>query len=423
VSPAATRRALPAAIVLGGGANALSIARSLGPRGVAVHLIGTPRHLGRSRHCRYIDVPVGTAGVQASWLEYLLGPRAAHLAGAVLLPGSDDGIEAIARNRPALAERFRLDETDPQAQLVMLDKLETYRRAQEVGIETPLFWVPRSDEELLALEDRLVFPLLVKPRLSHEYQKRFTSKFVVAGDLRQAREAFSRIRAVGVDVMLVEQVPGGDENICSYFTYLDDRGEPAFDFTKRVIRRYPEGMGAGCYHVTDWAPERREPALRLLRHVGVRGIACVEFKRDPRDGRLKLIECNARFNATDCLLTSSGFDMPAYIYGRVIGAPRTLPGRYEPGLRLWNPLQDFRAYRERARAGTLTFPRWVRSVLHRQTFFYFRWDDPGPTVAAGGAKILRLARRSAHQRRGATPAAAGTAERAVAAGAPGGRPE
>jgi D-aspartate ligase len=42
--------------------------------------------------------------------------------------------------------------------------------------------------------------------------------------------------------------------------------------------------------VTRWRPEVAEAGLRFLRAIGPRGMAHAEFKRDSRDGELKLIE-------------------------------------------------------------------------------------------------------------------------------------
>ena len=50
-------------------------------------------------------------------------------------------------------------------------------------------------------------------------------------------------------------------------------------------------------------------------------------------------------------------------------------------MRLWDPIRDFQAYLELRRSGQLTFPRWLASVCHRQTFGYFRWTDPLPALA------------------------------------------
>jgi predicted ATP-grasp superfamily ATP-dependent carboligase len=175
-------------------------------------------------------------------------------------------------------------------------------------------------------------------------------------------------------------IPGGDDKQGSYYTYLDENGRNLFDFTKRVIRRYPVNMGLATYHITDHVPEIKEVALRFFQHVGLRGVAHIEFKPDPRDGQFKLIECNARFTAADCLLAASGINLPLFVYNRVIGQPEPLPSTYRLGLRLWDPVQDFRAYRQLKQMGLLDFRGWVRSLRHRQTLPVFRWNDPLPAV-------------------------------------------
>ncbi len=130
----------------------------------------------------------------------------------------------------------------------------------------------------------------------------------------------------GVEVVLLEVIPGPDDLLCSYYTYLDEAGEPQFHFTKRIIRRYPEHEGFACYHITDWNPEVRDLGLQLFRHAGLKGVANVEFKRDPRDGQLKLIECNARFTAANGLLTASGIDLGA-LRVQPPGGPAAAPSR------------------------------------------------------------------------------------------------
>ena len=45
----------------------------------------------------------------------------------------------------------------------------------------------------------------------------------------------------------------------------------------------------------------------------------VEFKRDTRDGRLKLIECNHRFTAANELVRRAGIDLARIAYDRACG--------------------------------------------------------------------------------------------------------
>src|SRR5437879_866154 len=90
---------LPPAILIGGAATALSIARCLGRRGIRVFCLNEHQAPVRhSRFCRWLPVPwVGSN--DASWTRFLLGPDAEPLRGAVLLAASDEGIEIIAHNR------------------------------------------------------------------------------------------------------------------------------------------------------------------------------------------------------------------------------------------------------------------------------------------------------------------------------------
>ena len=124
--------------------------------------------------------------------------------------------------------------------------------------------------------------------------------------------AFERIIPTGLAVIVTEIIagPGGERlEYCSYYSYLDADGEPLFHFTKRKPREYPLVFGGGTYHVSGWDPEVAEAGLRFFQGVGLRGIGNVEFKRDGRDGRLKLIECNPRVTAADRLVQRAGLDL------------------------------------------------------------------------------------------------------------------
>src|SRR3954468_19008525 len=89
---------LPPVILMGGRANALSVARSLGRIGAAVYLLNEPGAFVRtSRYCDWLDVPVARKGDEATaWADFLLSDEAKHLHGAVLLSCSDEGIGLIA---------------------------------------------------------------------------------------------------------------------------------------------------------------------------------------------------------------------------------------------------------------------------------------------------------------------------------------
>lgn len=385
----ATSSALPPVIVMDGQANSVSIARSLGRAGITVYALNRePARVRYSRFCTFLSVP-DSGDIGAGWLEYLLGSESDWLEGAVLLAAGDTGLELIARNRSRLAGRYRLDESNPRAQLLLLDKLETYRIAASAGVPTPRFWSITERTQAAGLRDQLVFPLLVKPTLSHRFQERFGKKFFVANSFADLEPALETVHEAGLEVLLVELIPGPDDRLCSYYSYLDEDGTPQFHFTKRVLRRFPVGMGIGTYHVTDANPEVQGLALKLFRAASLRGLANAEFKYDERDGQLKLIECNARFTAANCLVHRSGLDLPLYVYNRRVGRPLPRLDRYRTGMRLWYPVDDFRAFMQLRREGTMSTLEWVRGLMHPQTLPYFDVGDPMPALMGEAARILR----------------------------------
>ena len=288
---------------------------------------------------------------------------------------------------------YRLDVCEPAAQRAMLDKLATYRLAAAAGVPTPRFWAAGSEDEVRAHAGEYAYPLMIKPLHSHEFKRVHEGKYLIAADFEELLAAWRRTHEHGVDVVLLEVIPGPDDLLCSYYTYLDEGGVPQFHFTKRVIRRYPEHEGFGCYHVTDWNPEVRDLGMRLFEHVGLRGVANVEFKRDPRDGRLKVIEVNARFTAANGLVAAAGYDIARLVYDRAAGLPPApLDGRpYRTGLRLWYPLDDFLAYLDLRSRGSLGFGQWLRSVAHPCVLPYFSVEDPKPSIVRLKLKTRTLA--------------------------------
>jgi D-aspartate ligase len=397
---------LPPVIILGGGSNALSVARSLGRQGVRVYAINEPtEHVCSSRYAKRIPLEDDQ---ERTRLNYLLGSDSESLLGAVLLSCDDAGIELLARHREQLAHRYLLDDSDPGPQLAMLDKYQTYKLAVEAGVPTPRFWVAGTSEEVSSLREEFVYPLLVKPFISHVFQQRFGKKFLVVGNFDELVSAYKVVADARITCMLVEMLQGPDELCCSYYTYMDEYGNALFDFTKRVYRRLPSNMGKGTFHRTEWNPEVRDVSLKLLEHVGLRGLACIEFRRDLRDGQLKLIECNSRFTAANALVAASGFDLACFVYNRLIGRLQAPLVKYRLGKRLWDPVEDFKAYRALSREGRITFAAWLSTVLHRHTMIYFAWDDPIPTLVhqfreIRGLMVRRLLRLIGKTRPAASP--------------------
>jgi D-aspartate ligase len=411
------------AVLLGGDATAVPVARSLGRAGVAVRALGG--HLDpvrRSRHVvEFMEVGTG-ATVQEHTLEWLMGPAPP----SILLPCSDEGLELVARNRDALTDRGHTAiEADDRRLLDVLDKERTHELAVEHGIAVPRTTTVRDAEELRRAVEDIGFPCALKPLHAHEFRRIFDGKGFVADTWSDLEEFFRLSEEAGVEMLVTEMVRGPDRYHSGY-CYLDEHGESLFTFTKQKLRQYPITFGAGVYHVMDWNDEVAALTLRFCNAVGLRGLINVEYKRDSRDGRLMLIEANHRFTASTALHLAAGLDVPLFVYNRLAGLPLPRVGRpYKEGATLWYPLDDFRAFKEYRRRGEMTAFRYVRSVMRPQHFSVASLSDPGPLLLALKPRVRGLFRRIRRRLRLApaaegVPAAARSAERAGEARSPAG---
>jgi predicted ATP-grasp superfamily ATP-dependent carboligase len=346
---------------------------------------GATSLVGPSRHATLVDLGGGD-GVQGRWLEWLeTGP-----AGAVVLPVSDDGLELVAHNRARLEEMgYILIEANDEVLLAMLDKGRTYELAERAGIAFPPSLVVRSASDAAAVAERIGFPCALKPLHSHRFTRHFDDKLLTVEDGGELAELVQLTSELGLEMLATALIPGGDERHVSYYTYIDSDGEPLFGLTKLKLRQYPIHFGIGTYHLTDWAPEVAEEGLRFCQGIGLRGIAHVEFKRDPRDEGLKLIECNHRFTGVNEILRRAGIDLGVLTYDRLLGRPVTRMPKYRSGVRLWSPIEDLKAIRDYNRDAEMSYGRWLSSLLHRKYHYYFDWRDPMPTLSSFERKFGR----------------------------------
>ena len=382
-------RHLPPAVLLGGNANTVSVARSLGRRGVDVTVYGNGHsHVRYSRFCaRYVDVGRGP-DIGDRWLSHLLArPR-----DAVVLPCDDDALAMLARNRSALAQAgYSPFEARDHVVLSMLDKVRTYELAAAAGVPAPRFLRLTDEASIDRAIEEIGFPSALKPVSSHTFTRVYRGRkaFIVqsAEELRQ-RKAETAER--GLAMMAIEIIPGRDDRLCSYYAYIDEHGRPLVGLTKRKIRQYPTGFGLGSFEVTDEAPDVAAAGAAFFAAVGIRGLANVEFKRDDRDGTLRLIECNHRFTASNELVRVAGIDLAWLAYARLAGVTPPPLHRYRTGVTLWNPSRDLRGIATAMRRRQTRVDEWLPGLLRRHVLPVFRWDDPAPTIAYHASTLARI---------------------------------
>ena len=374
--------AKPPLLILGGSSNALAMARNMTRYGVNVYLSTTVDNPARHTRCQAGFYPVADkTNVDEIWSELLFSGRYPELEGAVLFPCNDDGVEFLGRHRAELLKRYRLDDSDPDIHLAMLNKLTTLEWARQHGIPVPRWVNVEGAIDPRALEGELELPVIIKPHHSHLFQKAFGGKKLFQAHTKEELDRYlEMIFETDLKVIISEWVQGPDTLLSSYYTYLTPEEEPLFHYTKRVIRRFPKNNGQGCLHITRWEPRTAELGLRFFKAIKLRGLGNIEFKHDLRDDQLKVIECNPRFTAAHELLVRSAMPIDIMIYNHIVGLPVPVWESFKEEVTLLFPRRDWLAYKELAALGELTFGDWAKSLLRPHVLPHFQWRDPMPTV-------------------------------------------
>ena len=372
----------PPVLVLGGTQNSLAIVRSLWRKNIPVRVAARAhRPALRSRFCkgRYVIPPNEPA--DSFWGDLLLGGSRSDLRGSVIFACDDFAVTFIAKHHAQLEQYYILDDSIPSLQLAMLDKQKTLELARSAGCLVPQFWKVDALKDLEAIHRTVNFPIMIKPTHSHLFEQALGRKFFVAHSHQELVERTRQALDRRLGIVLCEIIPGPDSVVTSsYYTYIDRKGEQLFRFTKRVLRRTPSLGGQAVLHMTQWLPETAEVGERFFRGIGFRGLGNIEFKRDLRDGQLKVIECNPRFTAPHELLVRCGMDAAFLIYCLLTGRPLPPVNSYRENLFLWYPVRDL-IDQLKGRHG-LSTSHWLRSVFHWNTVFpYFKPDDPWPSFA------------------------------------------
>ncbi|WP_413717420.1 hypothetical protein [Silicimonas sp. MF1-12-2] len=300
------------AIVLGGAHGGLAVTKSLQRQSIKVLVLThLPHQSGlRSRHIRDWRTCPSPSDEQA-FLAYLEA-LAPDWSGAVVFPTSDAFAEALSKNKERLSRNFIPAVADWNQAQVFLEKDATYRLADKMGIPHPKFVQPRSEAEFEEILPKLEMPVMVKPVHSHSFSAKFGTKLFICETEEDLRTNFARAVAEDEDVVICEVIPGGDyRNLETVQLYFDRNGEVSAAFCCIKLRQMPPLYGVIRAGVSmPPSSELIELGTRLVRGIDYRGYASVEFKRDPRDGILKLIEVNIRPLQMSQLPIAAGVDFP-----------------------------------------------------------------------------------------------------------------
>jgi predicted ATP-grasp superfamily ATP-dependent carboligase len=385
--------ARPGALVLGATYRALGVVRSLGRRGMPVGVVQTDDHVVAiaSRYALRLGALPHDDEAQVA---FLLGLAAGHdLTGWQLVATDDDSAALVARNLDALTEAFVTTSAPWDVVRAADDKRLTYEAGAAAGLPVPRTWLPRDAAEVAALDP--AFPVIIKPAHKHAADALHGDKaWRVENAAELARLYAEACATLPADAVMVQElIPGAAGATQLSYGALCDRGRVVASITARRTRQRPMDFGKASTFVETIRDDEVEAlAARLLEHLGFHGIVEVEFKRDPRDGLLKLLDVNPRTWGWQTLGAAAGVDFPwlDWLLARGEPVPET---RARPGVRWVRATMDLPTALEEIAGGRMGLREALRAYRPPVEYATLARDDPRPALMDVPALAAIAARR------------------------------
>ncbi|MBI4304236.1 MAG: ATP-grasp domain-containing protein [Chloroflexi bacterium] len=303
-------------VIIGGHFQGLGVLRSLARQGVPIYLLDQGLCIGRfSRyHKRFAKCP--HVKQEALFLEFLIDlAKKEKLDGWLIYPNDDDTVCFLAKHKEELEEYYRVTTPSWDVARLAYDKRLTYELAERCGIPIPRTSYPRDVADLEHLD--IDFPAIIKPSIKEPFYSRTRKKAIRVDDRRALLDEYAKAAPMieSMQTLMVQElIPGGARVLFSVGSVCR-KGE----LTARIVARRPRQHPMDFGHATTYAetvdiPELEEMSRKLLSAMNYDGLSEVEFMLDPRDGKYKMIEVNARPWGWHTLAISAGVDLPYLSY-------------------------------------------------------------------------------------------------------------
>jgi predicted ATP-grasp superfamily ATP-dependent carboligase len=373
----------PAVVIGGGSANGLGIARNLGRHGIPVYCVtSNPEELTQySKYCSGFRV-VPTIEQNAHVLHHVLQQLAQQFTEpGVLFPTTDTALLTMSQIREELKDYVTFIPA-PQIVATMVIKSKFYRSLSVHGVPHPATFDP-TELDLRDVQSVLGYPVFLRPAQSLPFFQRFKAKGFIAHNIHQLRQYLHVADQHRMPIMIQEIIPGPGELGYSMRGYVDRESQlmalmalqklqqPSLFTALTVKRSIPLSQVQGADQVLT----------EYLQKIKYTGLFFAEWKQDPRDGVMKLLEINARSAGGNAFGAACGMNHILLAYHDALGSVISPIKRYDEGVYGINLLLNLKYQLSQITHGHFT-PRMLHPYLQQKQYLLLSRGDGLPFLKA-----------------------------------------
>ncbi|ADC66054.1 protein of unknown function DUF201 [Ferroglobus placidus DSM 10642] len=334
---------------------ALPIARSLGRRGVRVHLASSKERVP-AFYSKYSSKNHLVRSYREA-LEVALNENCELF--IPLLPEKE--LVDLAKVKSKIENGIRIACGDYEAVKTLVDKGRITEISQKIGIPVPETVFPKSESD--ALEFAKSGEFILKFRIGsggrEVYVIRNESEYLSLKDELRFNEK---------DVLLQRVVEGKQLSISG----ICDKSNFVAAFVYERLRFYPYPFGPATYLKSSRNDDCLKYSEKLAEEVEYSGIINFDFIIDETDGKPKLIDVNPRFWGSVNAAAICGVDFPWLLYRFYFGIIDEIETKHAEGIHLRSFLEDFKSIADVLFSKKETKKEKIRNLLDFLNFLKYR---------------------------------------------------
>ena len=374
----------PGVIVIGDHVQALGIVRSLGRHSIPVYLLHNKNIcIGRfSRYTKqYIKTP--NPNSEQEFMDFMINhANSEQIKDRILVPTNDVAVYILSRHRETLEEYYKVSTPSWDVVRLAYNKKLTYQIAEKNEIPIPKTFYP---ENLDALQERLsdiTFPVIIKPAIVDHFYKEAKAKVFKTNTKDELIQAYIKASHIidPSEIMVQEVIPGGPDLLYSFCSFFKNGKVMGMCIGRRSRQRPMDFGSASTFVESVYVPELIELGTHLLKAMNYYGLSEVEFKKDPRDGKFKLLEVNARTWLWHSLAIRCGVDFPYLLYKDMNGEEVTPVTNFRENVKFVHIYTDLGVMIKEVLKGNMKLKNYLTSLKGEKEFAVFSWNDPIPFI-------------------------------------------
>jgi D-aspartate ligase len=321
------------------------------------------------------------------FIDFIIKLRKDFDLNPVLIPTADKFVLPLNDFANELSNYFYFTVPKNDVLRKLTSKKHSYELAVKYGYPAPKTCFAKDPDELEKFVSDVEFPCIIKPEFPESWRSGFLEKFcnsekVIIVDSQD--ELFSKydiLKKYDDRVIVQEIIPGDDNNLHYFVSYLDKYQNCIGSFTGIKERIAPVHFGSASYVDIVYNKELEEITTKWLKELKFWGISGVEVKKDKRDNIFKLIEVNPRFGLWDEVGTKFGIDVALMCYNELLGKPLESVNVTRTDIRWISVHRDIRASAEYIARDILPLSKVAESYLKFPIYISdMRLNDIGLTL-------------------------------------------